>query len=158
MRWNNLTYKGLYRTYFIIRTKASSLLTSHWTKWPPFRIWRMHFHEWFFFSIRFSLKFVPKGPIDNKPALAQVMAWRRIGDTPLSGAMLTRPTDVYMRHYGGGGGWGVVRCETICSTVPLELAVPCWFSGVYLIYIMILRIECNFMKNATCCMRREACT
>ena len=30
--------------------------------------------------IRISLKFVPKGPIDNKPALVQAMAWRRIGD------------------------------------------------------------------------------
>ena len=28
--------------------------------------------------IRISLKFVPRGPIDNKWALVQVMAWRRI--------------------------------------------------------------------------------
>ena len=25
--------------------------------------------------IQISLKFVPKGPIDNKPALVQIMAW-----------------------------------------------------------------------------------
>ena len=31
-----------------------------------------------------SLTFVPKGPVDNKRALVQVMAWRRIGDKPLS--------------------------------------------------------------------------
>ena len=30
--------------------------------------------------IRISLKFVPKGPIDNKAALVQVMAWRWTGD------------------------------------------------------------------------------
>ena len=29
-----------------------------------------------------SLKFVSKGPIDNKTALDEVMAWRRIGDKP----------------------------------------------------------------------------
>ena len=34
--------------------------------------------------IKISLKFVPKGPINNIPALVQIMAWRRIGDKPLS--------------------------------------------------------------------------
>ena len=34
-------------------------------------------------SIRFSLKFVPKNLIENKPALVEVMAWRRIGAKPL---------------------------------------------------------------------------
>ena len=32
----------------------------------------------------FSLKFVPKCPINNIPALVQIMAWRRPGDKPLS--------------------------------------------------------------------------
>ena len=49
-------------------------------------------------SIKISLKFVPKGPIDNKSALAQVMAWRRTGDKPLPEPMLTQFTDAYMRH------------------------------------------------------------
>ena len=31
-------------------------------------------------SIKISLKFVPKGPINNIPALVQMMAWRRPGD------------------------------------------------------------------------------
>ena len=31
---------------------------------------------------KISLKFVPKGPINNIPALAQTMAWRRPGDKP----------------------------------------------------------------------------
>ena len=35
-------------------------------------------------SIKISLKFIPKGPINNIPALVQVMAWRRPGDKPLS--------------------------------------------------------------------------
>ena len=38
--------------------------------------------------IKLSLKFVPKGPINNIPALAQIMAWRRPSDKPLSEAML----------------------------------------------------------------------
>ena len=38
--------------------------------------------------IEISLKFVPKGPINNIPALVQIMAWRRPGDKPLSEPML----------------------------------------------------------------------
>ena len=49
-------------------------------------------------SIQISLKFVPKSSIDNKPALVQVMAWRRIGDKPLSEPKLTQVTDAYMRY------------------------------------------------------------
>ena len=35
-------------------------------------------------SIKISLKFIPKGTINNIPALVQIMAWRRPGDKPLS--------------------------------------------------------------------------
>ena len=35
-------------------------------------------------SIKFSLKSVTKGPINNIPALVQIMAWRWPGDKPLS--------------------------------------------------------------------------
>ena len=37
-----------------------------------------------------TLKFVPKGPINNIPALVQIMAWRRPGDKPLSEPMIVR--------------------------------------------------------------------
>ena len=32
--------------------------------------------------VQISLKYVPGSPIDNKPALVQVMAWCRTGDKP----------------------------------------------------------------------------
>ena len=35
-------------------------------------------------SIRISLNFVPKGPINNILALVQMLAWRRPGDKRLS--------------------------------------------------------------------------
>ena len=45
--------------------------------------------------IKISLKFVPKGPINNIPALVQIMAWRRPGDKPLSEPMMVRlPTQI----------------------------------------------------------------
>ena len=34
--------------------------------------------------IKIYLKYVRKGPIDNIPALVQIMAWRRLGDKALS--------------------------------------------------------------------------
>ena len=40
--------------------------------------------------IKISLKFVPDGPINNIPALVQVMDWRRSGDKPLSEPMMVR--------------------------------------------------------------------
>ena len=48
--------------------------------------------------IQISLKFVPRNPIDNKPALVQVMAWHWTGNKPLSEPMLIWFTDTYMLH------------------------------------------------------------
>ena len=50
------------------------------------------------FFIWISLKCISKGPIDNKTALVQIMAWCRTGDKPLPQPMLTQFTDAYMRH------------------------------------------------------------
>ena len=45
--------------------------------------------------IKFLLAFVPKGPINNIPALVQIMAWRGSGDKPLSEPMMVRlPTHI----------------------------------------------------------------
>ena len=58
--------------------------------------------QWIFFnenvwiSINISLKFVPRGPINNIPTLVQVMAWHQPGDKPLPEPMMI--TDAYMRH------------------------------------------------------------
>ena len=58
------------------------------------RRFQMDFLEWIFLneiiwiSIKMSLKFVPCDPINNIPALVQIMAWRQPGDKPLSGAMM----------------------------------------------------------------------
>ena len=40
--------------------------------------------------IKISLKFVPKGPINNIPALVQIMVWCPPGDKPLSEPMMVR--------------------------------------------------------------------
>ena len=62
-------------------------------------------------SIKISLKFVSKVPINNIPALIQIMAWRRLGDKPLSEPMM-----VYLLTY-------------ICVTRPQWVnSLPCWRS------------------------------
>ena len=45
--------------------------------------------------IKISLKFVPNGPINNIPALVQIMTWRRSSDKQLSEPMMGRlPTHI----------------------------------------------------------------
>ena len=60
--------------------------------------------------IQISLKFVPMSPIDSKPTLVQVMAWRPTGDRPLPEPMLTQFTDEYMR-LGGDELIHIVLCS-----------------------------------------------
>ena len=48
--------------------------------------------------IQISLEFVPRSPIDHRPALVQVMAWRWIGDKQWPELMMTQFIDVYMWH------------------------------------------------------------
>ena len=46
-------------------------------------------------SIKMSLNFVPKDPINNIRALVQIMAWRRPGNKPLSEPMMIKlPTHI----------------------------------------------------------------
>ena len=46
-------------------------------------------------SVKISLKFVTKGPINNNPTLVEIMAWRRPGDKPLSKPLMVRlPTHI----------------------------------------------------------------
>ena len=49
---------------------------------------------------KISLQFVPRDPIDSNPALAYIMAWRQIGNKPLSEPMLPWFTDAYTQHWG----------------------------------------------------------
>ena len=49
-------------------------------------------------SINISLKIIPGDPINNMPALVQIMAWHQKGDEPLSEPKLPRlPTHIHVR-------------------------------------------------------------
>ena len=76
--------------------------------------------------LQISLTFVPKGSIDNKPALVQIMAWRQTANNPLS-----EPKQVYSSllmliciswpwlfiwiHIGVSLCWMPVMHHNICS-------------------------------------------
>ena len=84
----------------IFLNKCSVALT-HWGRDKMAAISQTTFQNGFFFnenvyiSITFSLNFVPRVPINNIPALVQIMAWRRSGDKPLSEPMIASlPTHI----------------------------------------------------------------
>ena len=58
--------------------------------------WNIYiFNENVWIPIKISRTFIPKGPINNIPALVRVMAWRRPGDKPLSEPIMVRlPTHI----------------------------------------------------------------
>ena len=95
-------------------------------------------------SLNISLKFVPRGSINNIPTLVQVMAWRRPGDKPLSEPMMvrlpthqcvTRPqwvksfveyaTDVYMITNYIWGLW----CQKHISPAGMSNCIPQYSVG-----------------------------
>ena len=56
---------------------------------------RIFSNENVWISTKISLKFVPNGPINNIPALVQIMAWRRSDAKPLSEPMMVSlPTHI----------------------------------------------------------------
>ena len=71
--------------------KTAAILADDIFKW-------IFMNEKLLILIRISLKFVPKGPIVNKSALVQVMAWRRTGDKPLTEPMLDEFAVAFMWH------------------------------------------------------------
>ena len=100
---------------------------------------RIFFNENVWFSIKISLKFVPKGPINNIPTLVRIMAWRRSGDKPLSEPMMvslpthicvTRPqwvnslwpSDAIWRQRSGSTLAQVMAC---CLTAPSHYLNQC---------------------------------
>ena len=92
--------------------------------------------------IKISMKFVPKGPINNIPALVQIMAWGRPGDKPLSELMMvnltthicvTRPQWVKLpiTH----PEWGDWKCGKLLTKVYEAQFVSC------LIIVMIKELQ-----------------
>ena len=74
------------------------------------------------FRLKISLKFVPKGPLDNIWALAQIMARHLLGDKPLSEPMM------------------ISLLTHICITRPQ------WVNNI----CILMHLRLNYMKRNKC--------
>ena len=92
------------------------------------------FNENIWISIKFSLKFVPKGPINNIPALVQIMAWHRSGNKLLSEPMLvsllthicvTRPqwVNVMLQVLKFGVYYGIHLCMILANRTGVAMCL-----------------------------------
>ena len=95
--------------------------------------------------LQISLKFVPKGPINNIPALVQIMAWRRPGDKPLSEPRMesllthicvTRPQ------------WVKQNCF-ICITILWHI-IPCCVNNEPMIFAIIQNYVISMAWQCSC--------
>ena len=84
--WNCYLQDG---SHFSLATLVNTLKPSQNGRHFPDDIFKCTFlNENAWISIKISLKFVPKGPMNKIPALVQIMAWHRSGDEPLSEPMM----------------------------------------------------------------------
>ena len=68
------------------------------------------------------LSFVPMGPINNIPALDQIMAWRRPGDKPLSEPMMMNLlTHICVtRHQQVNNVWLITQLLTMANYIAIN--------------------------------------
>ena len=79
---------------------------------------------------KFHCSFVPRGPINNIPALIQITVWHRPGDKPLSESLMTRLSThicVTRPHWVKGKLWSVF-----------------WICGYFAVNV-IKRIPCRYI-------------
>ena len=91
-------------------------------------------------AIQISLKFVPRSPVDNNPALVRVMAWRRIGDKPLPEWMMVQFTDAYVRGFGEMSFKSFLTRKWDMSPWWPLLKLPSW-------YLSCLSSHCNSSED-----------
>ena len=84
-------------------------------------------------SIKISPKFVPKGPINNIPAMVQIMAWHRPGAKPLSEPMVVK----LLTH--------------ICVTRP-QWVEPSGWTPTHLIWKWILTSRSHYWPFIQCAL------
>ena len=97
------------------------------------------------FPIKISLKFVPKGLINNIPSLFQIMAWRRPGNKPLSETInFSLPTHICVARPQWVKTWRCNNMEmhsallALCEgNPPVTSSFPSqWATNVELIYFL----------------------
>ena len=162
--WQDVTFTFVFGNMEISRI-TGLLLRGNFNTLRPRRGWR-HFaddsfryiflNENIWILIKLSLKSIAKGPINNIPALVQIMAWRRPGDKPLSEAMMVRLlTHIYVAwpqwvkrwkykilkgisihrvdelfmvlyQFNTGAIWNIIAKYYLCCGKPLQNKITFW--------------------------------
>ena len=108
---------------------------------------RIFLNENIWIRIEISLKFVPKGSINNIPALVQIMAWPRPGHKPLSEPMMVYlPTHICITR-PQWVKWMLQERSSVCP----KLAQSCW--------VFFIDFQYKLMTSGShiwnCCARKE---
>ena len=103
---------------------------------------KIFLNENIWISINISLKFVPRGPINNIPTLVQVMAWHQPGDKPLSEPVMVRlPTHICVtRLQWVNSLWpDIIRDHFVYAPSQWETTLHC-----------IITLQCDILKWPLC--------
>ena len=106
------------------------------------RHFQMHFLEWK--CINFDWNFTEGVPINNIPALVQIMAWRRLGDKPLSEPMM----DSLLTHICVTRPQSVNRMDLRLGVRPAEGLDSFYWKKWSLNFTLLHKIPCT----ASCCV------
>ena len=110
---------------------------------------RIFLYENILIPIKISLKFVPKGPTNNIPALVPIMAWRRPGDKPLSKLMMVNSTT----HICVTRPQWVNSLFTFArdlSSINIPLQCKCRkIHAVYNVFASCMAIDCVYARLST---------
>ena len=91
-------------------SKDVFIALTHWGRDKMATVWQTTLSNAFsrmkMYDFRLRFHFVPKGPISNFPTLVQIMAWRRLGDKPLSEPMFAcSPMHICVSRSQCVNGW-----------------------------------------------------
>ena len=110
-------------------------------------------------SIKISLNFVPRCPVNYIPALVQIMAWRRPGDKPLSEPMIvglpthiciTRPqwvNTLWPEDLHRWTGCSLVQVMIWHCTTPSHYLNQCWLT---INWTPRNKLQSKFNQNTQC--------
>ena len=95
---------------------------------------------------KISLMFVPKRPINNIPALVQIMAWRRPGDKPLSAPMMVSLlTHICVTWSQWVKVWWPSGLTFICVNSHMWPEQKWWFAATNMYNRILVFVETNIL-------------